>query len=343
MGKRNLFFALSLCLIALLAVGCGGGAPAANTPAAGQDAATEPVTIIFAMDNTTGGPWDLGAKRLMELVEEKAPGRVKFEYYPDGQLSNNDQRTTIEMVQTGSVHLACVLPSIYEQFDQRWQVFSLPYLFSDFETARAACDGEAGQYLMSLLEEKQLHGLALWEHGFRHLTTGSKEIHLPGDVAGMKIRVMDSPTFISMFNLLKAQPTVTSMGELFTALQQHAVDGQENPLSSIAGRKFNEVQDYLMLSSHCYAPVILLSNKTFWDGLPEDVRQVLNEAALESTEYQRQVSEDYETTLKEELTQTMTIIEFTPEEIAAWQEAVYPVYDEFRDTIGADICSLFGI
>jgi tripartite ATP-independent transporter DctP family solute receptor len=279
----------------------------------------------------------------MELVNEKIPGRVNFEYYPDGQLTNSDMRVSIEMVQTGSVHMSAILPSIYEQFDQRWQIYSLPYLFSGLEEARASCDGESGQYMLSLLPEKGMEGLAIWEHGFRHLTTANKEVHLPGDVAGLKIRVMDSPTFISMFNHLNALPTVTSMGELFTALQQGAVDGQENPLTSIARRKFNEVQDYLMMTYHSYAPVVLVVNKAFWDTLPEDVQAAFRAAAVESTQYERDAAEQEEITWKEELTKDMTVIDLTDEEIAQWQTAMEPVYSEFEATIGEDIYQLFNI
>jgi TRAP-type C4-dicarboxylate transport system substrate-binding protein len=154
---------------------------------------------------------------------------------------------------------------------------------------------------------------------------------------------MDSPTFVSMFNHLDALPTVTSMGELFTALQQGAVDGQENPLTSIARRKFNEVQNYLMMTYHSYAPVVLVANKSFWDGLPEDVQAVFREAAAEATQFERDAAEQEEITWKEELKKDMTVIDLTDEEIAQWQQAMEPVFAEFKPTIGEDIYRIFGL
>ncbi|MDR0435132.1 MAG: hypothetical protein LBH21_08810, partial [Gracilibacteraceae bacterium] len=124
MKKRGIVLSVLCILAVLFAAGCGGGGAAGTTGggAAGTaEPASEPVTIKVACDNVTGGPWDLGFKDFMARVEEKIPGKVNFEYYPDGQLSNNDQRTTIEMIQTGSVHIACFIPAIYEQFDQRFQ------------------------------------------------------------------------------------------------------------------------------------------------------------------------------------------------------------------------------
>jgi tripartite ATP-independent transporter DctP family solute receptor len=198
--------------------------------------------------------------------------------------------------------------------------------------------------MLSLLPEKGIEGLALWEQGFREMTTASKEIRLPADVSGMKIRVMDSPTYIAMFNHLGALPTVTSMGELFTALQQGAVDGQENPINTIASRKFNEVQQYLIMTPHSYGPLIFGANKAFFDKLPEDVQAAIKEAAIESREVERQAAQDIDQQYVDgDLKATMTIIELTDDERNQWQEAVAAVYPEFKDIIGEEIYKLFGI
>lgn len=327
--KRNLSFIVALCMAALLF-------------SAGEGHSGTPVTIKLGCDNTSGGPWDIGLNHFMKLVEEKIPGRVKFQYYPDGQLSGNDQRTTIEMLQTGTIHMAAILPSIYEQFDQRWQIYSLPYLFTNIDDARASCDGEQGQYMLGLLPEKLIHGLALWEHGWRHLTTTNKLVRLPADINGMKIRIMDSPTYVRMFSSLGAIPTVTSMGELFTALQQGAVDGQENPLSTIARRKFDEVQKYLILTHHSYSPLIFGANKPFFDRLPADVKKAIGEAAIEAREFQRAASQKEDSDWTVALRKTMTVIELTDAELKAWQDATAGVAEGVRPTVGDKIFSLFG-
>jgi len=319
--------------------GCGGSDKPADV---GKDS-TEPIKIKVACDNTSGGPWDLGFKEFMRIVEEKAPGRVEFQYYPDGQLSNNDQRTTMEMIQTGGVDIAAFLPSIFEQFDQRWGIYGMPYLFASTEEARASCDGEAGKYMLSLLEEKGVHGLALWEQGWRHLTTSKKAVKVPADIAGMKIRVMDSPSFIEMMKQLNALPLVTSMGELYTALQQGAADGQENPLTTIARRKFYEAQDYLTLTKHCYNPLILGINKNFYESLPADLQQAITEAAQETVAFERAAVDAEDAKFGEELKQHLEIIELTDDEIKQWQEATKGVMPKFKDILGQEVLEKFGI
>ncbi|HHV64341.1 MAG TPA: TRAP transporter substrate-binding protein [Peptococcaceae bacterium] len=329
-----------LCLVLTITLfGCGGS----NQPAKSGGDATQPIKIKVACDNVSGGPWDAGFKEFMRLVEEKVPGKVEFQYYPDGQLSNNDQRTTMEMIQTGGVHIAAFLPSIYEQFDQRWSIYGMPYLFTSIEEARASCDGEAGKYMLGLLEEKGIHGLALWEQGMRHLTTSKKAVRVPADIAGMKIRVMDSPSFIEMMKQLNALPLVTSMGELYTALQQGAADGQENPITTIYDRKLYEAQDYVTLTGHVYNPLILGINKAFWETLPADIQQAISEAAVEATPFQRKAGEDLEAQKLDALKQAVEVIELTPEEIAQWKEATKGVAPKFKDVIGQEILDLFGI
>lgn len=325
--KKLPLFAAALCMTAILL----SAAPAL---------AGSPVRIKLGCDNTSGGPWDLGLIRFMELVEQKIPGRVQFQYYPDGQLSQNDQRTTIEMIQTGTIHMAVFLPAIYEQFDQRWQVYSLPYLFTDIETARASCDGALGQHMLGLLPSKNIQGLALWEQGWRHLTTTKTPVRVPADISGLKIRVMDSPTYVKMFSNLGSIPTVTSMGELFTALQQGAVDGQENPITTIARRKFDEVQKFLIMTHHSYSPLIFGANKPFFDRLPADVKKAVLEAAVEACAYEREAAAAEDSMWMESLKKNMTVIDLAPEEMQAWKDATAGVADTIKPTVGNEIFSL---
>lgn len=332
-----------LCLVLIFSVsGCGDSGKTA-APAGTNTAPAEKIKIKIGCDNTSGGPWDLGFKEFMKVVEKKIPGKVEFQYYPDGQLSNNDQRTTMEMLQTGTVHIAAFLPSIFEQFDQRWQIYGMPYLFENTAQARASCDGEAGKYMLSLLDGKGIKGLALWEQGWRHLTTSKKPVKVPADIKGMKIRVMDSPSFIAMMEGLGALPLVTSMGELYTALQQGAADGQENPLTTIARRKLNEAQDYLTMTGHTYNPLILGINKKFFDSLPADVQKALTEAAVETIAFERAAVDAEDTKYKEELKKTLEVIELTPDEIKQWKDATKGVLPKFKETIGKDVLDKFGI
>ncbi|WP_258360748.1 TRAP transporter substrate-binding protein [Moorella sulfitireducens] len=341
---RKLGVILLSIMLVFTVLGCGKSGTSTETKGAEtQSTPAQPIKIKVGCDNTSGGPWDQGFKEFMRLVEQKAPGRIQFQYYPDGQLSNNDQRVTMEMLQTGSIHIAALLPSIYEQFDRRWQIYGMPYLFKTTEEARASCDGEAGKYMLSLLEEKGIHGLALWEQGWRHLTTSKKPVRLPPDIKGMKIRVMDSPSFIEMMKELGALPLVTSMGELYTALQQGAADGQENPLTTIYRRKLYEAQDYLTLTRHVYNPLIIGANKKFYDSLPADIQKVLTEAALETVAFERKANDNEDTKFLAELKKELEVIELTDADINQWKEATKNILPKFKDTIGQDVLGKFGI
>lgn len=345
MTKRKKLAVILLCLALVFALSaCGSSEPAANEPSNNEPAdSAEPIEITLGCDNTSGGPWDVGCKEFMRLVEEKIPGKVEFKYYPDGQLSNNNQRTTMEMLQTGGVDITTFLPSIYEQFDQSWMIYGMPYLFSNTEEARASCDGEAGKYMLSLLQGQGIEGLALWEQGWRHLTTSKKPVKVPADIKGMKIRVMDSPSFIAMMENLGAIPTVTSMGELYSALQQGAVDGQENPITTIHDRKFYECQDYVTLTRHVYNPLIFGANKKFWDSLPEDVQTAISEAAVEAAEFERNANDEQEAKKLAALKEKVEIIELTDEEFALWKEATKGVAPTIKEVVGEEITSKFGL
>jgi tripartite ATP-independent transporter DctP family solute receptor len=303
--------------------------------------AADAIVIKASHDGQYDGSWAKALIKFKQVAEEKAKGKIKLELFHQGVLSNRNTRTTIQMLQTGSVHMALFLPAIYEQFDRRWQAFSTPYLFLDRRKAYDACDGEAGKYMMGLLEEKQIHGLSLWEHGFRHLTNSKKPIHVPADLAGMKIRVMDSPTFIAMFKSFKVNPTATSMGELFSALQQGVVDGQENPLSTIYNIKIYEAQKYLTLTSHSWNPLVVAMNKKFYDGLAPDLKQALSAAAEEVKPYARNLAVEEDEAILKILRKSLQVTTLSPQEMQVWKDATKKVREESAEKIGKDIMNKF--
>ena len=304
-------------------------------------AADTAITIKASHDGQYDGSWAKSLIRFKQLAEEKTKGKVKVELFHQGVLSNRNTRTTIQMLQAGTVHMALFLPAIYEQFDRRWQAFSTPYLFMDRQKAYEACDGEAGKYMLGLLEEKQIHGLSLWEHGFRHLTNSKKPIRVPADLAGMKIRVMDSPTVISMFKSFKVNPTATSMGELFSALQQGVVDGQENPLSTIYNIKIYEAQKYLTLTSHSWNPLVVAVNKKFYDGLSPDLKQALSAVAEEVKPYARNLAVEEDEAILKILGKSMQVTALSPQEMRVWKDATAKVRQESAERVGKDIMGKF--
>jgi len=333
MGGRYRFLRTLLPILALSLAGGVLQSPAAS--------AADVIVIKADQSANASGPWQKAMEKFRDIVEAKTSGRLKIEIFSDGVLTQGNLRTTIQMLQSGALRMGIFLPSFYEQFDPRWQAFSLPYLFKDQQAAYATCDSDVGKFMLDTLRDKGIQGLALWEHGFRHFTTAKKPIRVPADMAGMKMRVMGSPTYISMVKGLGANPTATSMGELFTALQQGVVDGQENPINTMYLRRFYEVQKHLILTYHVWYPAILAMNAKFFDSLTKEEQQILLDAAEEVKALERALVREEEERMMAELKDKIEITILTKAEQEAWKEATRPVHEEVADKIGRDLLARF--
>lgn len=272
-------------------------------------------------------------------IEEKSEGRIKVELYPNAQLGGD--RELSESVQMGTIQIALPATSALAGFDKRFQVLDLPFLFTTREAAFEALDGELGEKLNSLLPAKGFIGLGYYENGFRHVTNNKKPIHSPADLVGMKLRTMENPMHISFFKKLGANPTPMSFGELYTALQQGTVDGQENPATLIYETKFFEVQKNLSTTGHVFSVTMLLGSKKFMDNLPDDLRQIVLDAARAFVAEHRRVMPASEVENMKLLQEKgMQINELTPEEKHAFVEATASTYDEFEPVLSKEIMDL---
>jgi tripartite ATP-independent transporter DctP family solute receptor len=169
-------------------------------------------------------------------------------------------------------------------------VFDLPFIFGNTKEADAVLDGPVGRKLMAKLESKGLVGLVYWENGFRNLTNSKHPITKMDDLKGVKLRVMQNPMYIDMFNSMGANAVPLSFSELFTALESKTVDGQENPVNTIESSKFYEVQKYLSITNHVYSPWIVLASKKWWDGLNADEKKAVMDSAVASRDFERKDS-----------------------------------------------------
>ncbi len=272
-------------------------------------------------------------------VEEASEGRLKVELYPNAQLGGD--RQVIESVQLGTVEMTIPAAAVLSGFEPQFQVFDLPFLFKSKEAAYKALDGELGQTLSEALVPLGLRNLAFAENGFRHITNNRAPIRQPSDLANLKIRTMENPVHMATFKTLGANPTPISFGELYTALQQKTVDAQENPIPLVYTSKFYEVQDYYSLTGHVYAATVVLVNDGFFSSLPEDLQTVILEGAARYRDAQRKLSSEQDEMMLGKLREAgMEINELTPEEKSAFIKATLPVYDQFRDELGADLIEL---
>lgn len=277
-----------LAVVLLASTACGGG----SGNAGGEDAQQQ-VQMGIGLPGPETHPYSVGALRFQELVEEKSGGQIEVDLFLDGTLGG--EREIVEAVQAGTVEMGVVtsdgaLPAfVFEN-----QVFSIPYLIRDREHAYAVLDGEVGDELATLSEQEGLRTVGYWELGFRHFTNSVREVQAPEDMVGLSFRVQEAPVWTAFIQSLDATPQAIAFDELYSALQQGVVDGQENPVATIRSIQLDEVQEYLTLSAHTYAPGSVLLNPQFLDGLTDEQQQWIQEAVEETTPYQREQIEQSE-------------------------------------------------
>jgi len=277
-----------------------------------------------------------GLLKFKEIVEEETNGSIEVETYPSGQLG--DDRTMTEGLQLGSLEVTIPSTSPMVNFVPEMAVFDFPFLFPDNETADAVLDGPVGQKFLDMFDEQDIKALAYWENGFRDITNSQHEIETAEDFEGLKIRTMENDLHLDAFRELGANPTPMAFGELFTAMQQGTVDGQENPVATIYLEKFYEAQEYVSTTNHIYTPFVFLISKEFYDGLSEEEQQIVSDAAIEAGEYQREViREDAEENFEALGEEGMTVTEVTPEAREKMQEIVQPIIDKYAEEIGEDL------
>lgn len=346
MVKKLVAIVLSLTLVALMFTGCSPkeSAPASGTPAASEAKKEEIKPEVLKMSVTTAdsSTWTLGAKKFAELVKEKTGGKIEVKVYPNEQLSGGNQGKGVEMLSSGAIDLSYHSNIIYSIMDEKFGVISLPWLLPDYETADEKLAGKGGEAINNLLLEKGIVGLGFGENGFRQITNSKREIKSLADMAGLKIRIPGIKMYIALYKALGANPTAMNFSEVFTSLQQKAIDGQENPLDVIDSSKLYEVQEYMSMWNYSYDAIILGINKAKFDSFSPEIQTAIREAATEACKYQVQLNRDKaEDQLQSFKDKGMKVYEFTPEDINVFKEAVQSVYDEYEGIMGKDLIDSF--
>ncbi|KSV71605.1 TRAP transporter substrate-binding protein [Sinorhizobium sp. Sb3] len=292
-------------------------------------------TIKFASANNKGHPQVTGMEKFAELVKDKSGGKIEVKLFPGGTLGGDVQ--TVSALQGGVIEMTVLNAGILANNVKQFGAVDLPFLFDSGAEADKVMDGAFGNSLLKLLPDTGLIGLGYWELGFRNLTNNRHPVTKLEDIKGLKIRTIQSPIPIELFNTLGANAVPLPYTELYTALETGTVDGQENPAANILNAKFYEVQKYMTLTRHQYNPQIVLVSKKFWDGLNDEEKAVLEAAATEARDYQRKVSRDADAAALEEIRKTgMEVSEFSPEETQKLRDAVKPVIEKFSAEIGAE-------
>ena len=328
MVKRGISIILFLFLMGVLA-GCGGDKKAA-TPVKGEFKAQLKLATMTPMSHT----YNQGANKFAELIKERSKGRIEVKVYSDGQLGKGE-RELLEAIQQGTVDIYVGSTAPISNFTQSMGILDIPFLFRDYAHADKVLDGPIGLALLADVEKSGLKGLAFWENGFRNLTNSKVAVKTPADAKGMKIRTQENKIHLKAWQTAGVNPVPMAWGEVYGALQQKVIDGQENPIAVIHSAKINEVQKFLSLTQHVYSPAVLIVSLKKWQGIPKEDQDLLLKTAQEVAQYQRKLGrEAEEKQVAELIAKGMNVTKDVDK--VAWQKAMEPAFADFSGQFGKE-------
>ena len=298
--------------------------------------AADPVVIKFSHVVAEQTPKGQGALLFKKLVEERLPGKVKVEVYPNSSLFGDGKE--MEALLSGDVQMIAPSLAKFEQYTPKLQLFDLPFLFNDISAVDRFQRSPDGQGLLKAMESKNITGLAYWHNGMKQLSA-NKALREPGDARGLKFRVQASAVLEEQFKAVRANPRKMSFAEVYQGLQTGVVNGAENPYSNIYSQKMHEVQKFITESDHGLLDYMLITNTKFWTGLPPDIKTELDKIIVEVTTQVNKDAEKLNQDAKQSIinAKTTEIITLTPEQRGKWREAMKPVWKKFEGDIGADL------
>lgn len=293
-------------------------------------------TIKFATQNPKGHPIVMGMEKFAEIVHAKSGGKLKVNLFPGGTLGSD--QANVSAIQGGTLEMASMNSGILASQVKEFAIYDFPFMFGSNAEVEAIVDGPFGKKLHDRLQPKGLVGLSYFELGFRDITNSKRPINKVEDLAGLKLRVIPNPINVDWVKAVDANPTPLPFPEVYAALEQKAIDGQENPVTVINANKFYEVQKYVVLSHHQYNPQSVVISKKFWDGLPPDQQKLIASAATEATKYQRQQARAQVATALDSMKKGgMQVTELPPAELDKMRDKMRAVTAKHAVTVGQDV------
>ncbi|MDY0309570.1 MAG: TRAP transporter substrate-binding protein [Castellaniella sp.] len=296
-----------------------------------------PIVIKFShvvADNTPKGQ---GALKFKELAEAALPGKVEVQVFPNSQLFGDGKE--MEALLLGDVQIIAPSLSKFDRYTKKLQIFDLPFMFDDMDALDRFQSSPAGQGLLDSMRSKGIKGLAYWHNGLKQLSTNKDKLTRPEDIKGLNFRIQSSDVLEAQFRQLGANPQKLAFSEVYQALQTGVVDGQENTWSNIYSQKFHEVQKTIAVTNHGAIDYMVIANAGWWDGLPEDVRAGLQQAMAGATEYANKLAAEINDRDRQRIAEAgkAKVQTLSKRDIAAWREAVRPVWSKFSGQIGEDL------
>lgn len=289
------FLSIILTLAMVLSLAACGGTQSTQASTSGEkdevnpESTSQSIVLKAAQDSSETVPVGQGLEKFKELIEERSNGEITVEVYHNGQLGSASDY--IVNCQLGTLDIGCVASSILSSFVEDLAAVDIPYLVESYEHADAIFNGDVGDYYRQELEEiTGLKAIAIWEIGFRNLTNSKHAVNSVADVTGLRIRTMDNQVHQAFWKQLGADPVPMSWSEAYTAMQQKAIDGQENPLSVILGNNVAEVNNYLAITEHVYSASFFIMSQSTWASLSAEQQQLVVKCAQEAGLTNREVS-----------------------------------------------------
>jgi TRAP-type transport system periplasmic protein len=302
-------------------------------------AAAQERTFKFALQNPKGHPLEVGAVKFAELVAAKSGGKLKVNVFAGGVLGGD--QANVSALQGGTLEIMMLNSGILASQVKDFEVYDFPFMFANGQEADAVVDGPFGQKMHAKLADKGIVGLAYTELGFRNITNSKRPIVKVEDIAGLKLRVIPNAINVDWVKALGANPTPMAFPEVYAALEQKAIDGQENPLNVILANKFAEVQKHLALTNHQYNPQSIIFSKKVWDSLGDADKKALQDAAAEASKFQRKVSRDASATTLADLKKAgMQVSELSAAEQNELRAKLKPVIDKHGAAIASTVAEL---
>ncbi|MCX5808398.1 MAG: DctP family TRAP transporter solute-binding subunit [Proteobacteria bacterium] len=281
-------------------------------------------------------PQHFGALAFAKYVTEKTKGEIEVQVFPLGQLGG--ERSMTEQVQAGTLHMTAVTSGVLANFVPEIGIIELPFVYPNRETAyKVLDDKEVKERFARFCDPKGFVFIGYTENEFRDMTNSKRPIKKPDDLKGLKIRVVESPLFIDTFKTLGANPTPLPFPEIYNALQQKVIDGQDNPLFTSIMMKFTEVNKFATVTNHILTECPTVVNKKFWNSLTPEQQNIFREAAEVQIKVNREGNAKGSADAVEKArAQKVDVYILTAQDRAVFKKAVKPVYDKYRGVFGAE-------
>jgi len=289
-------------------------------------------SYVVSPDTPKGKAVEYFAKRVKELSR----GKIEVKIYPNSILGSDT--VVLRKVRFNSVQMAAPSFAKFSKLVPQFGLFDLPFLFKNEKHFHKVVDGEIGEKLKELLKAKGYIVLGYWDNGFKEITNSKRVIRKPSDCKGLKFRIMNSKVLLEQYKVLGAIPIILPFSEVYSALQQGIVDGEENTISNIYTKKFYEVQKYMTITNHGYLGYVVVISRIFWEKLPLKMQKILLQAMKEATLKEREWAKKLNSLYLQKIKNTsIKIYYLTNEERKLWFNRLKTIYPKFYNLLGKDL------